>query len=192
MFWIGVDLANDENKYPADPFAHLYLHAREQGLHVTIHAGETVLPQAPLNVKQAVLDLGTLYISIQSNLLHHSKILTWYSSPGATRIGHGIMSIKSDEVIDILLKHKTVLEVCPVSNSIVGITTLKDHPLRKLWDRGVLCSISTGIAALSITPSLISFLQMIPECLAIISPKNIWPSSKIIFLQWKNWKRVIK
>eukprot|EP01128_Nolandella_sp_AFSM9_P008546 TRINITY_DN524_c0_g1_i3.p1 TRINITY_DN524_c0_g1~~TRINITY_DN524_c0_g1_i3.p1 ORF type:complete len:394 (-),score=86.45 TRINITY_DN524_c0_g1_i3:86-1111(-) len=118
--FMAVDLANDELKYPATPFIPLFKRAREAGLKVTIHAGEAETDQSIQNVRQAVEELG------------------------ATRIGHGIMSIKDDAVISVLKENKTVLEVCPISNYLVGIVpSIKEHPIRRLIDAGVAVTVST-------------------------------------------------
>lgn len=55
------------------------------------------------------------------------------------------MAIKDPHVIDLLKKTKTVLEVCPISNYLVGIVpSLKEHPLKRLKDAGVAVTVSTG------------------------------------------------
>lgn len=71
--FLALDLANDENRYPAAPFAPLFARAKAEGLRITVHAGETLLPGGPANVMEAVEVLG------------------------AERVGHGIMAVR-DEV----------------------------------------------------------------------------------------------
>ena len=117
---VAVDLANDEIKFPADPFVALFAKARGAGLHVTIHAGETTAPESVRNVRQAVEVLG------------------------ATRIGHGVMSIKDDATIELLKQRHVVLEVCPVSNYLTGLVDdLARHPIKELVARGVEVTVST-------------------------------------------------
>ena len=38
--FVGLDLADDEVNHPAQPFAHLFLKAKSEGLGITVHAGE--------------------------------------------------------------------------------------------------------------------------------------------------------
>jgi len=118
--FVALDLANDEIKYPADPFIPLFARARQEGLAITIHAGETNLPQAPANVRQAVEMLG------------------------AKRIGHGVMSIKDESVLALLRERQVILEVCPRSNIMIGLfPTLEKHPIAALRRVGVLVTVST-------------------------------------------------
>jgi len=118
--FLALDLANDENKYPALPFAPLFERARMAGMSITIHAGETLQPSGPGNVFEAVDSLK------------------------ATRIGHGIMAIKDAHTLQLLRHNRTVLEVCPRSNYLCGLVpSLEEHPLKKLLAEGIACTIST-------------------------------------------------
>lgn len=57
------------------------------------------------------------------------------------RIGHGIYMT---DVIDDLLNKQIVLEVCPSSNLLTNcVPNIEEHPLRKLWNAGVLITINT-------------------------------------------------
>ncbi len=60
---VGIDLAGNEADFPAEPFQKLFSIAQEQGLQITIHAGEW---GGADNVRKAIEDFG------------------------AERIGHGI------------------------------------------------------------------------------------------------------
>lgn len=70
---------------------------------------------------------------------------------GAKRIGHGIAAIKDDALIEQLIGHQITLEVAPTSNRILVTEfeqKLDNHPLRRLYDKGVRLSINTDDAGL--------------------------------------------
>ena len=117
---IGVDLADDEVKYPPELFSSIFMKAKSAGMGITIHAGEPNTPTA------------------------HTNILTSLEFLGADRIGHGVQAIKDPSVIEKLVESKTVLELCPTSNYLTqAVQSLKEHPLHKLYDLGVRTTINT-------------------------------------------------
>lgn len=70
---------------------------------------------------------------------------------GAVRIGHGIASIEDPDLIQQLIAQQITLEISPSSNRILVPTlqsSLKNHPLRKLYDSGVRICINTDDAGL--------------------------------------------
>ena len=70
---------------------------------------------------------------------------------GAKRIGHGIAAIKDDELIEKLIRDNITLEVAPTSNRILVTEfeqTLDNHPLRRLYEKGVRLSVNTDDAGL--------------------------------------------
>ena len=59
-------------------------------------------------------------------------------------MGHGVRSCESEETIINLLKENILLEVCPGSNIALGLySSLDDHPINILLNKGVPVSIST-------------------------------------------------
>jgi len=137
--FVGMDLANDELKYDSAPFAPVFQQAKRAGLHITVHAGESLTsPVFAANVKQAIDQLG------------------------AERIGHGVGIISDSSVIEYVKQKGIVLEVCPSSNYLVGVVkSRRDHPIRKLKDLGVKIAVSTddpGIFNLSL-PEELAMLQ---------------------------------
>ena len=70
---------------------------------------------------------------------------------GAIRIGHGIACIDDEKLIERLIADKILLEIAPTSNRIL-VPHLKqemcNHPLRKIYDKGVRISINTDDAGL--------------------------------------------
>lgn len=112
---VGFDLAGDEAGYPAQIHAEAFRVARDGGLGITIHAGEAAGAE---NVRYAVEELK------------------------ATRIGHGVRSIESDAVLAMLRQRSVLLEVCPTSNVHTNtVNSIQNHPIRKLYDRGILISV---------------------------------------------------
>lgn len=118
--FLALDLADNEEGFEPKPFAPLFQKAKKAGLHITIHSGEAPNPQA------------AQWITDSIDLL------------GAERIGHGIQAIQSEKVMNKLKQEKIVLEVCPYSNYLTqAFKTYADHPLKKLFDQGVLVTINS-------------------------------------------------
>jgi adenosine deaminase len=113
---VGFDLAGDESGYPAALHREAIETAREMGLGLTIHAGEAAGAE---NVHYAVEVLG------------------------AQRIGHGVRSIESQDVMDLLKKRQILLEICPTSNVHTGtVPSIESHPLKAIYDYGIPISIN--------------------------------------------------
>lgn len=120
----GIDLAGDEAHYPTKDFEKLFSIIKEKKIPFTIHAGEA---DGASSVEEAI-------------------------SFGAKRIGHGIHSIDSKEVIQKLVDQQIVLEICPTSNlDTKSIKDMASHPIKKLVDRGVLVTINTDNRTVSNT-----------------------------------------
>lgn len=118
--FVGLDLADDEVAYPAQPFAPLFQKAKAQGLGITVHAGEPNVPGAAQNILVALDELG------------------------ADRIGHGVQAIQDDAVIDRLVRENVPLELCPWSNVLTqAVPSLAAHPFRRLMERGVRTTLNT-------------------------------------------------
>jgi adenosine deaminase len=122
---VALDLAGDEKRYPACPFGEVFRHARSEGLHVTIHAGEAGGPE---NVEEAVRELG------------------------AERVGHGVRSVEDSGVLQLLRDEDVTLEVCPTSNIQTGaVERIWRHPLPDLLALGIPVSINTDDPSVSDT-----------------------------------------
>ncbi len=124
---VGFDLAGPELGFPADQHTEACRIARDNGLGITIHAGEADGP--------------------------HS-MLTAIENCGAARIGHGIRIVDDIEVVDgsavafgpvaSMVRDKQIpLEVCPTSNlHTLGITA-GEHPLGLLARSGFNVTLNT-------------------------------------------------
>ena len=119
----GLDLAGDEVRFSALPFADLFQQAKAAGLGITIHAGEWGPAE---NIRQAVEVLG------------------------ADRIGHGVRVLEDPQVVALVRERGTAFEVCPTSNyQTGGVTSLAAHPLARMVNAGVTVTINTDDPAIS-------------------------------------------
>lgn len=120
---VGVDLAGDEANYPATPFTTIFQKAREDGLRVTVHAGEW---SGAGNVAAAITQLG------------------------AERIGHGVRVLEDPAVVALAREQGTVFEVCVTSNYQSGVVrALKAHPLPEMLAAGLNVTINTDDPSIS-------------------------------------------
>ncbi|MGK2925360.1 MAG: adenosine deaminase [Lysobacterales bacterium] len=119
----AIDLAGDEQKFPAGQFREHFRRAREAGLRVTVHAGEV---EGPASVWAAIRELG------------------------AARIGHGIRSLEDPLLVDFLLEHRIGLEIAITSNLQIGVVEdYADHPVKRIMEAGLLANLNTDDPAIS-------------------------------------------
>ena len=122
---VGLDLAGDETGYPARRFAEVFQQARREGLHATVHAGEAGNAE---NVREAIEMLG------------------------AERIGHGVRSIESSDIVQLIRERGVTLEVCPTSNLQTGVERrIWQHPLPDLLALNVRVTLNTDDPSISDT-----------------------------------------
>ena len=113
---VAVDLAGDEATYKTEDFLELFKVCRSKKIPFTIHAGEV---NDEASIKNAI-------------------------SFGTTRLGHGIASINYPYLLNEIVNKKILLEVCPTSNVQTDIINVyKEHPIKKLIEKGAIVSINT-------------------------------------------------
>ena len=119
---VGVGLGGLEADYPPEPYELAFTLARELGLASVPHAGEVV---GPPSVRGAIEELG------------------------ADRVRHGIRAVEDPGLVNELAGRGIVLDVCPISNVRTrAVASLETHPLPRLVEAGVRCSISTDDPAM--------------------------------------------
>jgi aminodeoxyfutalosine deaminase len=107
---VAFGIGGDEQRGPAQWFGDVFRFARNAGLHLTAHAGETCGPESIW----AALEIG------------------------AERIGHGIRAVEDPVLMAHLRDRRIPLEVCITSNVMTGaVPSLAEHPVRRLYDAGV-------------------------------------------------------
>ncbi|HEU5023269.1 MAG TPA: adenosine deaminase, partial [Bryobacteraceae bacterium] len=113
---VSFGIGGDEQRGPAHEFRKAYRYAKDAGLRLTAHAGETDGPESVRNA----LDIG------------------------AERIGHGIRAIEDADLCRRLRDERIALEVCITSNVRTGaVASLGAHPIRRLVDAGVIVTLNT-------------------------------------------------
>jgi adenosine deaminase len=119
-FFLGLDLADNEDGFDPLLFQRTFERARRAGLQITVHAGEADIPQAALNVKNSIEILG------------------------AQRIGHGVQIVGHAPVLDLVRSKGIPLELCITSNWLTrAVPSLESHPIRQLLTAGVPVTINT-------------------------------------------------
>ena len=62
----------------------------------------------------------------------------------ADRLQHGVRSIEDPRLVAHLVEKRIGIDVCPTSNICLGVyPDYASHPLRQLWDQGVLVTIGS-------------------------------------------------
>jgi adenosine deaminase/aminodeoxyfutalosine deaminase len=118
---IGIGIGGDERRTGAEPFRELYAEARDAGLRLTAHAGETMGPEsiwAAINI-------------------------------GAERLGHALTAVEDPELMEVLAERQIPLEICVTSNLRTGACpSITEHPLRTYFDRGLMVTLNSDDPAM--------------------------------------------
>jgi aminodeoxyfutalosine deaminase len=118
---IGIGIGGDERITGAEPFKELYAEARDAGLRLTAHAGETTGPEsiwAALNI-------------------------------GAERIGHGLTAQFDAELMEVLAQRQVPIEICMTSNvRTASCRSMELHPVRRYFDAGLMITLNSDDPAL--------------------------------------------
>ena len=121
---VAFGIGGDETRGPAEAFYDVFAFARENGLAVIPHAGETA-------------GAGSVWAAVRG---------------GATRIGHGIRIAEDPQLMEYLRVNGIPLEICITSNVCTGaVASLDAHPVRRLFDAGVPITLNTDDPAMFAT-----------------------------------------
>lgn len=113
---VGIDLAGAEGIVPLSDFAPFFDKAREYGLNMTCHAGDS---QHADTVRDAI-------------------------NFGVSRIGHGHHIYEDENLCKIARDKRITLEICPTSNiQCLTEPSYQKHPAKKLFDLGIPVTINT-------------------------------------------------
>jgi aminodeoxyfutalosine deaminase len=119
---VGLGLGGPEASFPPEPFERAFSMAKDGGLGSVPHAGEAAGPES---IRGAIETLQ------------------------ADRIRHGIRCVEDERVVEELVARGIVCDVCPISNVRTRVVeSMAEHPLARMLDAGVLCSISTDDPAM--------------------------------------------
>jgi adenosine deaminase/aminodeoxyfutalosine deaminase len=118
---VGIGIGGDERRGSAELFRDLYAEARDAGLHLTAHGGETSGPEsiwAALNI-------------------------------GAERIGHGLTAQFDPELMELLAERQVPIEICVTSNlRTASCRSILEHPVRRYFDQGLMVTLNSDDPAL--------------------------------------------
>jgi adenosine deaminase/aminodeoxyfutalosine deaminase len=118
---VAFGIGGDEARGPASWFKEVFAQAKASGLRLVCHAGETCGPES-------------VWMAIEI---------------GAERIGHGIAAIHDEKLMAFLKERDIPLEICITSNVRTGvISSIQDHPARRIFDAGVPVVLNTDDPAL--------------------------------------------
>ena len=120
---VGLDLAGDEVRFPAELFVEHFRIARDAGWGITVHAGESAGPQS---VWHAINDLG------------------------ATRIGHALTIDANQALVEYMLANQIGIEANLTSNvDTSSVPSYAAHPLKGWLEMGLLATINTDDPGIS-------------------------------------------
>lgn len=120
---LGLDLAGDEKRYPAAPFAPIFAQARSAGLRLSVHAGEW---EGAQSVRQAL------------------EVFQ------ADRIVHGVRVMEDRDVAVMARERAVPFTACLTSNLQSGVvSTLREHPLPAMIQAGLQVSLATDDPSVS-------------------------------------------
>ncbi|MEP5611927.1 MAG: adenosine deaminase [Cyclobacteriaceae bacterium] len=116
--WIvAVGLDSSEVGNPPSKFERVFAKAREEGFLTVAHAGE----EGPAEYIWEALDLLKI-----------------------TRNDHGNRCLDDDKLVERLVEMQMPLTLCPLSNlELKVVKDLKDHPIAKMMDRGLLVTVNS-------------------------------------------------
>ncbi len=113
---VGIGIGGDEARGPAHEWRDVFAEARDAGLHLTCHAGESTGPE-----------------SIWSAI-----------NIGAERIGHALSAWQDQDLVDVLAERQIPLELNVTSNLRTGCCpALLEHPVRRYFEEGLMVTLNS-------------------------------------------------
>ena len=132
--FIGLGVRGLEVGYPPELYTDTFSDARRYGLRVVAHAGEAVGAESIWGA------LNTLNVE---------------------RIGHGIRCLDDPDLVEVLCQRQIPLEVSPQSNYCLGcVKRGEPHPIRKMVDAGLYCTINSDDPAIFSTSLTHEYLTL--------------------------------
>jgi aminodeoxyfutalosine deaminase len=113
---VGIGIGGDERKGSPELFRDSYAEARDAGLRLTVHAGESVGPESIWGA----LDIG------------------------AERLGHALTAFHDPKLMHELKERQIPLEICITSNLKTGCCLrTEEHPVRRYFDEGLVVTLNS-------------------------------------------------
>mmetsp|Transcript_22738 Transcript_22738/g.56324 ORF Transcript_22738/g.56324 Transcript_22738/m.56324 type:complete len:348 (-) Transcript_22738:1426-2469(-) len=173
---VGFGCHGPEEGFPPAPFARAFEIACGSGKVASVpHAGE--IAPFPGKGAESVMDAV--------NILK------------AKRLGHGVLAHGDEQAMKVLLENQICLDVCPSSNYFLKVVSSREeHPLRKLIQFGIPCTINAddpllfGCDLLGEYKSCQTYLQMDDEMLAQCAKDSFRYSSAPKELVTKNLEAI--
>ena len=132
---VGFGIGGDELRAGPELFREVYSYCADNGLRLTVHAGETAGPESiwgALNLR-------------------------------AERIGHGLTAQHDHDLMQELAQRQVPIEICVTSNVKTGVCpNLADHPVRRYFEEGLMITLNTDDPAIFGT-SLSREYQLVQE-----------------------------
>jgi len=120
---VALDLAGDEANFSGELFRQHFFTARENGWHVTVHAGESAGAES---IMQAIRELG------------------------AERIGHALRAVDDPALMDYMAEQRIGVESCLTSNVQTScVPDYRSHPLRLFLEAGIPASLNSDDPGIS-------------------------------------------
>ena len=114
---LGIGLASSERGHPPEKFARVFARSRELGFRLVAHAGE----EGPPAYIWSALDV----LKVE-------------------RIDHGVQAINDPALMARLVKERTALTVCPLSNVKLRVfPEIGQHSLARMLQAGVVATVNS-------------------------------------------------
>ncbi len=116
-YFLGIGLDSSEMGHPPAKFRRVFERARAEGLKILAHAGEE---GPPAYIWEALQVLNV------------------------DRLDHGNRSMEDEQLVEELIRRRIALTLCPLSNlKLQVVKDLKQHPIKKMMDRGMLVTVNS-------------------------------------------------